>query len=196
MKRICTESTLPIAAVLLAAVLAGCASSSPDVFRDQTMDFAAIRTVAVMPLSNQTREAQAPERVRDVFMTLLLSTGAVYVVPPGEVSRGISRTGLSEASSPAPEDIIKFGAAIKADAVITGVIREYGEIRSGTTSANVISIGFRMIETQTGRVIWSASSTQGGVTFKDRLLGGSGAPLNEVTEKAINEIIDKMFNAI
>lgn len=175
MKRICMKSPIPIAGVLLALVLAGCASSS-DVFRDQTMDFAAIRTVAVMPLSNQTREAQAPERVRDVFTTLLLSTGAVYVVPPGEVSRGISRTGLSEPSAPAPEDIIKFGAAIKADAVITGVIREYGEIRSGTTAANVISIGFRMIETQTGRVIWSASSTQGGVTFKDRLLGEAALP--------------------
>ena len=32
------------------------------------------------------------------------------------------------------------GAFLKADAIITGVVREYGEVRSGTTSSNVISM--------------------------------------------------------
>lgn len=178
---------------LFVAGLAACAPGASDVFRDESMDFAAIRTVAIMPLANQTRETMAAERVRDVFITMLLSTGAVYVVPPGEVSRGISRTGIAEATAPAPEDIIKLGTVIKVDAIITGSIREYGEIRSGTSVAHVISMSMRMIETQTGRVVWSASSTRGGISFKDRLLGGGGAPMNEITEKAVNEIIDKMF---
>ncbi len=50
-----------------------------------------------------------------------------------------------------------------------------------------------MIETQTGRVVWSGSSTRGGISFKDRLLGGGGAPMNEITEQAVDEILDKMF---
>ena len=82
---------------------------------------------------------------------------------------------------------------IKADAVMTGTVREYGEVRSGTTVSQVISISMRMIEAQTGRVVWSASSTKGGISFKDRLLGGGGAPMNEITEKAVNETIDKLF---
>ncbi len=181
------------AALLLAAALAGCGLSTKDVFKDESMDFSAIRTIAVMPFANQTRDMQAGERVRDVLTTMLLSSGAVYVVPPGEVSRGISRTGITEVAAPAAEDIVKFGGVVKVDAILTGVIREYGEVRSGTTASQVISISLRMIETQTGRVVWSASSTQGGISFADRLLGGGGAPMNLVTEKAVNEIIDKMF---
>jgi hypothetical protein len=51
----------------------------------------------------------------------------------------------------------------------------------------------QMIETQTGRVVWAASSTKGGITFGDRLLGGGGEPMNVVTEKAVDDIIDKLF---
>ena len=113
--------------------------------------------------------------------------------PPGEVNRGISRAAIAEAAFPAPEDIVKFGSIVKVDAVIIGVIREYGEVRSGNSTSQVISLSMKMIETQTGRVVWSASSTQGGISFKDRLLGGGGLPMNQITEKAVNDIIDKMF---
>ncbi|OGW40854.1 MAG: penicillin-binding protein activator LpoB [Nitrospirae bacterium GWD2_57_9] len=193
MKNCSPRARTGIKCLLLAVVLAACGPVATDVFRDESMDFAAIRTVAVMPLSNQTRETLATERVRDVFATTLLSTGAVYVIPPGEVNRGISRAAIAEAAFPAPEDIVKFGSIVKVDAVIIGVIREYGEVRSGNSTSQVISLSMKMIETQTGRVVWSASSTQGGISFKDRLLGGGGLPMNQITEKAVNDIIDKMF---
>lgn len=177
----------------LCVALAACAPAVTDVFHDANMDFGAIRSVAVMPFVNQTREPLAAERVRDVFMTMLLSTGAVYVIPAGEVSRGITRTGIGDPTAPAPEEIIKFGGVVKADVVITGTVREYGEVRSGSVTSQAISLSMRMIETRTGKVVWSASATKGGVSFADRLLGGGGAPMNEVTEKAVNAILDKLF---
>ncbi len=88
---------------------------------------------------------------------------------------------------------MKLGALLKADAVITGVVREYGELRSGTTSSNVISMSIQLIEAGTGRIVWSASSTRGGITFKDRLLGGGGQPLNKVTEEAVDALFDKLL---
>ena len=173
--------------------LAACAPKLTDVYHDANMDFGSIRSVAVMPFVNQTREPLAADRVRDVFMTMLLSSGAVYVIPAGEVSRGVTRTGIGDPTAPSPEEVIKFGAVVKSDVVITGTVREYGEVRSGTVASQAISLSMRMIETQTGKVVWSASSTKGGVSFTDRLLGGGGAPMNEVTEKAVNAILDKLF---
>ena len=82
---------------------------------------------------------------------------------------------------------------MKADAIITGVVREYGEVRSGTTTANIISMSIQMIETGTGRVVWSGSSTKGGISFWDRLVGGGGQPINKVTEEAIDALFDKLL---
>jgi hypothetical protein len=157
------------------------------------MDFGSIQSVAVLPFANLTREAQAAERVRDVFMTMLLATGSIYVIPPGEVARGISAAGISNPTSPSGDDIKKIANALKADAIITGVVREYGEIRQMSTTANIISISLQMREAQGGKVVWSASSTQGGIGMKERLLGGGGQPLNIITEKAINDILNKLF---
>ena len=179
--------------LLMLVGLAACAHSTSGVFRDQSMDFGAIQNIAVMPLANDTREQTAADRVRDVFINKLLSTGAAYVLPVGEVKRGITRAGLSDPTAPSPEEVVKFAGIVKADAVIIGTIKEYGEVRSGTSSSTAISLSMQMLESQTGRVVWAAASTKGGITFGDRLFGGGGEPMNVVTEKAVDELIDKLF---
>jgi hypothetical protein len=180
--------------LLFLLVSAGCAtSSSKVVFRDPNMDFGSLQAVAVMPFNNLTRENIAGERVRDVFMTMLQATGGVYVIPPGEVARGITRLGLERPPSPTPEEVTKFAKIVSTDAVFTGTVKEYGEVRSGTSTANVVSVSMQMMEAQTGKVVWSASSTQGGVTISDRLFGGGGEPMNATTQKAVDDLLEKLF---
>lgn len=183
--------------VLSAFVLVLLVSCTPavtsPVYRNPNMDFGAIQTVGVMPFQNLSRDNLAAERVRDVFINRLLSTGALYVVPVGEVARAVTRAEIPSPTAPSPEDVIKLGGALKAQAIVTGVVHEYGEARSGSTSANVISISLQLLEAQTGRVVWTASSTKGGVSVWDRLFGGGGRPMNDVTRDAVNDVIRKLF---
>ena len=178
---------------LLTLLVACTHSRSTDVYRDPKMDFGVIDTLAVMPFAGLTRDNIAAERVRDVFINKLLATGGVYVLPVGEVARGVLRTEIPNPSAPSPEEVIKLGTIIKVPAILTGVVREYGEVRSGTTSANIISLSVEMMETQTGRVVWATSSTKGGVNIWDRLFGGGGRPMADVTEQAVNDVINKLF---
>ncbi|MBF8258871.1 MAG: hypothetical protein HW377_1245 [Actinobacteria bacterium] len=180
--------------LLFLLVSAGCAtSSSKVVFRDPNMDFGSLQAVAVMPFTNLTRETVAGERIRDVFMTMLQATGGVYVIPPGEVGRGVARLNLERPASPTPEEVTKFAKIVNADALFTGTVSEYGEVRSGSSTANVVSISVQMMEAQTGRVVWSAASTKGGVTTTDRLFGGGGEPMNATTQKAVDDLLEKLF---
>jgi hypothetical protein len=180
--------------LLFLLVSAGCAtSSSKVVFRDPNMDFGSLQSVAVMPFTNLTRETVAGERIRDVFMTMLQATGGVYVIPPGEVGRGIARLNLERPASPTPEEVTKFAKIVNVDALFTGAVTEYGEVRSGSSTANVVSISVQLMEAQTGRVVWSAASTEGGVTTTDRLFGGGGEPMNATTQKAVDDLLEKLF---
>jgi len=188
--------------MLLAALMSvhlvfitGCALNKPQqgVFFNELVDFASIQTVAVMPFENFTNNQDAAERVRDVFMGMLLATEAVYVLPPGEVQRAISRVAMVNPSAPSIDEIKGLAGILGVDVVITGVVREYQLLRSGATSANVISLSMQMIETETGTIIWSASSTKGGITLVDRMIGGGGKPMNDVTLESINELLDKLF---
>ena len=177
---------------LLVVFTLSCAHN-PGSYRDGKMDFSAITTVAVMPFANLSADNMAGERVRDAFSTMLLSTGAVYVLPPGEVARGISRVGVANPASPTAEEAVKLGGILNVNSVITGVVREYGEVRSSSTTANSISVSAAMTETQTGRVVWKAASTKGGIGFWDRLFGGGGKPMNIVTERAVDDLLGKLF---
>jgi hypothetical protein len=189
--RTTTIRSLTPVALLLA--LSACASSGGHRYQDKTMDFGALKTVAVMPFQNLSRDNLAADRVRDVFANALLATEAVYVVPNGEVARALSKVGVPIAVSPSAEEVVKLGQAMKAEAIITGTVKEYGEVRSGTAVGNAISLSVQMQEASTGKVIWTGTTTKGGVTFSDRLFGGGGAPMNFLTEEAVDDLLNKLF---
>ena len=174
-------------------LLITCARSKSTFYIDPNMDFGTVKNLAVMPFLSLAKDPIVAERVRDVFINRLLATGAVYVVPVGEVARGITRIEAQNPSTLSPEEAVKLGGIIKVQAVITGTVREYGEVRSGATSANVISISLQMIETETGKVVWTDSSTRGGISIWDRLFGGGGKPMNTVTEEAVNDLIYRLL---
>jgi hypothetical protein len=183
------------AAVALLIALGGCSAhrGARTTFHDPNMDFSLIRSAAVLPFSNLTTTPKAEERVRDVFMTMLQATGAIYVLPPGEVGRGVSRVGIANPLAPTAEEVAKLAKNLETDVVITGSVLEYGEVRSASATANVVSISVQMMEGQTGKVVWSAASTQGGIGAGKRLFGGGGEPMNDVTAKAVKQLLDRLF---
>ncbi len=179
--------------IVIGVALASCAFHAPNKYHDANTDFSTLHNIAVLPFTNLTEDQLAAERVRNTFMTALLSTGVVYVIPAGEVARAISRAEIQNPTAPSTDDIAKIAAILKADAIITGVLREYGAVRSGTTTANVISVSMEMIEKETRKIVWSANTTQGGISIWDRLFGGGGRPMNDVTEAAVNDLIKKLL---
>src|SRR5512133_2572142 len=98
MKRILAK----IAAGLFLLFMGGCANL--HIYRDSNMDFGAVRTVAVLPFANLTRDNASSERVRDVFTTMLMASGGVYALPPGEVARGVLRAGIANPAAPSVEE--------------------------------------------------------------------------------------------
>ena len=190
MKKIKSFSGFWLACCLL-FLLTGCAVKQD--YTNPQMDFSAVRTVAVLPFQNLSSDDQAGERVRDAFMGALLATEGIYVLPPGEVARGISRVGIRTPQTPTVEEITKLKGVLEINAVITGVLREYGAVRSGSAEANLVSLSLTMIETQTGTIVWSAASTKGGISMSDRLLGSGGQPMNDVTLQVVNDLLNQLF---
>lgn len=163
------------------------------VYTDPTMDLSSITSVVVLPFTNLTSDEKAPGRVRDTLTGALLATEAFYVLPQGETARMLSRAGIVDTTAPATDEIKELGGSTGVKAVFTGVLREYGTVRSGNTGANVVSLSLQLTETQTGKVVWSASATKGGISVWDRLFGGGGESMNDVTEAVVDDLINQLF---
>ena len=182
-----------LTACLIIVLVSGCGGGSKGVYVNPYADFGVLQNIAVMPFQNLTTDDDAAERVRDAFISMLLATEALYVLPPGEVTRGIDRVGMRSPANPNVEEVKKLSNILQVDAVITGTLREYAVVRSGASSANLVSLSLKMIEVEKGTVIWSADATKGGITVWDRLFGGGGQPMNDVTEEVVDELIEKLF---
>jgi hypothetical protein len=182
-----------VSVVLLLSIAACAGGGGRDKYRNPDMDFGSIQNVAVLPFVNLSRDQLAADRVRDVFVTALLASGDIYVIPSGEVFKGIGLAGLTNPTAPSAAEVTKLASLLKAEAIISGVVREYGEVRSGAASANVISLSLQMAEAQTGRVVWSATITKGGIGLQERLLGGGGEPMNTITEEAVHDLINQLY---
>src|SRR5512142_1336892 len=100
------STTRVVAAVLFFLAMAApvCLAQVSDVYRDPKMDFGSIQTVAIVPFANLARDQVVAERVRDVFVNRLLSTEAVYVLPVGEVARGIAKLEMQNPSTPTRDE--------------------------------------------------------------------------------------------
>jgi hypothetical protein len=179
-------------AIVATLALAGCARRA--VYVNPQMDFSSIRSVAVLPFWNLSKDPQGADRVRDVFQNALLATNGVYVVPTGEVARAVARLNIATPVTPTVDDVTKLAQLLKVDAVITGVLKEYGEVRTASATSYVVSLSVQMQEGSTAKVIWAAASSKGGVGWGARLLGSTGGrPANEVTEQAVDELLAQLF---
>jgi hypothetical protein len=157
------------------------------------MDFGLIQSVAVLPFENLSGAQNAGDTSRDVFMTLLQAKVDLYVVPPGEILRAISRIQPANPRIPTVEEAVRLAENLSADVIITGTVLEYGQVRSGSAASNVCSLSLKMLEGQTGRIVWSASTTRGGISAGDRLVGSGGQPMNVVVTRAAEDLVDRLF---
>jgi polysaccharide biosynthesis protein PelC len=187
------KRSLTVAAVAALVALGGC-TRHHRTYANTNMDFDSIRSVAVLPFWNLSKDPLGADRVRDVFATSLLATNAVYVVPTGEVARAVTRLNIATPVTPTADEIVKLAQMLKVDAVITGVLKEYGEVRSVSASAQVVSLSVQMQDGGSGKVVWAAASAKGGIGWGARLLGATGGqPANDVTEAVVDDLLAQLF---
>ncbi len=156
-------------------------------------DLSFIKKLAVMPFINLTEDQFAGRKVREVLVAELLLTGALDVVEPGEVNRALTEKKIDSVGSLTAEQIQVIGRALGAQALILGTVEEFGDVRSGSLSAPLVTIGLRMIDVESGTIIWSVNHSRGGIGTMTRLFGIGEGTISEVTTRVVREAIDTLF---
>ena len=184
-----TQSKTLGAAVTFAATLAlaGCATSKTTKYMHPNMDLGAVRRVAVLPFENLTQDKSASEKAHKIFLTELLSLEAFEVVEPGQVTQYLRTNRIDSIEALGPAELKRMGEALKTQAIFMGSVVDFADIRTGSTPSAEVTIQLRLVETQSGVTIWSASRTRSGATASARLFGIGGQSLTEAARQVIHE---------
>ncbi len=176
----------------LALLAASCTSRGRTHYTHPQADLGAIRTVAVLPFDTLTQSRSDAQKVEKIFLVELLALGVVEVVEPGEVAKLFAAERLDSTEKLAPADLQRIGQALAADGLFLGTVVDLTESRVGSLPAPEVVIQLRLVETQSGRTLWSSSQTRSGTSARARLFGFGGDSLTEAARKLLRDELETL----
>lgn len=174
-------------AVLL--TLSGCGSgSSTKVFMREGATLGHIQTVAVLPYENLGGGGGAAQRIREITMTQLLVAGVFDVVDKGRVDSAL-RDEVIEPGAPIDTPTLRLlGQRLGVQALLLGSVEQGDESRGNTTYPEV-NLTLRLLDAETGTLIWQATGRGSGYSLMDRLFGLTPKNHFEVSLELLDQLL-------
>lgn len=155
-------------------------------------DIGTVKKIAVMPFENFTADEYAHEKIRKLVITELLTKG-VEVTEPGEVTRFLKELKVKSLGSLKMAEIQDIGKALDVKTIMMGSVESFGISRGISVTYPEVTIHLRLIDTQSGNIIWSVRHTTGGPDFWTRHFGSEGPSLSEAAGKVVRESVGSLF---
>jgi len=150
-------------ALVLGLAVAGCGSPVTR-FAHPEVDFSFYETVGIVPFESFGQDRLAGEKVTSVFFAELLTQNFATVREPGQFAAAIQRVrGSGTTNLPwSAADLARLGSEAQVQGVFTGTVRDYEMTSVGRSMYPLVSIEIRLLDTSTGNLVWSASTTRRG----------------------------------
>ena len=173
-------------AAILALSLLGTGCGGPTTFTHPEADVSEVKVVGVLPFENLSSDKMAGEKVQRIFITELLATGKFDVLEPGVVARAL-RNEKMDPFAIGVDETKKLGKVLNAQGLFTGSVVEYDEGRGAASSGGSVTIHLRLLDTASGKTIWSASRTDNGANVSARLFAMGAKTGVSVAESLIRD---------
>jgi hypothetical protein len=179
-------------AVTLFLFCCACSSTSQH-FTSSAIGLGYIKKVAILPLENFTSAKGIEDRSRELLTTRLLALQLYEVVEKGELHSFLQDEVRSKEKALIDQRTAKrMAREFNIEAYLTGSVDEYTEVRNGSYSYPVIALTLRMVDINTGNIVWQASADDSGYSSAGRLFGLTA----EGTNTVLFRLIDRLLNTL
>jgi len=173
-------------------LLGACGGVGSTVFIHPDYDFGYVERVAVIPFENLTSDRGAGAQISRYFLAELLSTKAFEVVEPGEVHRVMQAMNLQRGDELSTEEIVEIGKKLNVQGLFLGSVASSASAHSGGTTVTTVTIVTRLVETEAGTTIWSATTSADNRGFWSSLLGTPQASPAAVAQKCVKKSVSTL----
>jgi TolB-like protein len=151
-----------------------------------------VKRIAILPFDNLSDEINAGERVTHVFIASLHKERVVQILELGEVERFLIRNRIRSTSQIDLGLLSALGRELGVDAVLLGIVDEYGyRIMSGELIP-VVGITIRMLDTKTGKIMLAASYSRSGMDSETVFTLGRIRSVTQLTDKVSRETAEAL----
>lgn len=176
---------------VMALLLPGCSitGSSNESYLREDVDFNFVQRIAVLPFQNNSEDNYAIVRTRDITITHVLTMGLFDVVEKDLVDSALLEEVITPGAEIDPLSLKRLGNRLRVQAFLLGTVDMAGESKVGNTSAPEMALTLRLIEAESGMVLWQASGHNSGESYSRRLLGIKGDDAYQITVKLVKSLL-------
>lgn len=162
----------------------------PDYHTDPALATGFVKRVAVLPLENHTQERFVEKRVHDLLSTQIMSLGFFEVLEKGDLRRFLNDEVQGENKSTIPHSTARrLGREFGLQAYMAGAVEDYTMQRNGSYSYPVVTVTLRLVDIDSGKILWQANHSASGYSTTDRILGLESEGLQQVARQLIEEVL-------
>lgn len=145
--------------------------------------------VAVLPFRNVSPKKEAGLVVANLFVAQLLHYQQFQVASPGEVTKAMSELKLVATENLPLASLRSLGKLLKVKAFILGTVDAYQEGVEDPGRGSQVELFARMVEAETGRLLWSSWHGARGDDSVILLDFGLIRPVVKVLDKCVGEMV-------
>lgn len=187
-----TRYVVPALLFCMLLALAGCAATStagPQVFLRPEFHPAYIRKVAVLPFEDNTKNPDIAANCRQVTITQILSSGLFDAVDQMQVDSVLMQEAVKQGEPINAMTLRRLGQLLHVQAFLLGTLDEADQQQKGAASFLNMTLTLRLIDSESGLVLWQASGNDSGYSFWDRLFGVGGKDPYQVTVDLVQRLL-------
>ncbi|MBI5875008.1 MAG: hypothetical protein HZB81_04055 [Deltaproteobacteria bacterium] len=145
--------------------------------------------MAILPFYNISGYRDAGKIVANIFVTEMFKSGRFRVEESGNIAQFMIQERMDTIGEIEIERLTILGKRMGVDAVMTGTVEEFAEGGSAYP-VPIVSITARMIDSSSGKLIWSGQNKRRGDDYIIVLDLGEVRSLTTLTQKVVREMID------
>ena len=182
--------------LVLPFLVYGCGGTTVR-YMNPSANFSYVNKVAVLPFSNFSEDKYAAEKVRNALTVELMSRHAFDVLEHGEVSKVFNflREGSIEDARIVQVDketMKLLGAKLGVQAIIMGSVNEYSA-KGGGFANNVVSISVKMLDAESGTILWQANTSEVGSGTLRKMFGMEQVDMSILTNRVVKKILNTLM---
>lgn len=184
------KSTIYLIIVGTMILISGCGGKTTSTgYQREETDYSYIRQIGVLPFTNETKDELVATRARDITITQILALGLFDTVDKGIVDSVIAEEALTPGAPIDPLSLRRMGQRLRVQAFILGTVDLAQENRIGSVSFPQVAVTLRMVDANTGLILWQSSGSRSGESWTARLLGITPDDDYEITDKLIRHML-------
>ena len=175
---------------LLVLMVSGCGNRTvSEYYMREDVDFGYIQRIAVLPFQNNSEDKYAAERARDVTITQVLALGMFDTVEKTLVDNVLYEEALDPGVPLDPLTMKRIGQRLEVQALLLGTVDLAGVSRIGRAAYPEMALTLRLVEAESGLILWQASGNLSGESTAKRLFGVKPDDTYQVTMELVRDLL-------